>query len=329
MCQDLYSTGKVVVLDSGFSVLDGIMRLRVKGVFAAAVAKKRRYWPKYVPGDAIEKRMEDAAVGDTDAVNGNLHGKDYHVFCMKEPDYIMKLMSSYSSLLPKEHYPSNRRVFQDPKDPSKTVEASFQYTEPFQNHFLYRHAVDDHNNLRHAVPSIEGTWTTHYWPNRVFSFLLAVTEVNAFLATKYFLWDQGGSSSSKKNVKKDGEEQASSKQKRVTTLHEFRRKLALSLIYNEFLPNQEVVRRKRKYAGCYGTDACNHTLCTAPNHASDFIAGKWLKHSKSPYQQFVCKKPGCSKRIRTYCSCSPAFWLCSQCFSEHRVHETLAEERSD
>ena len=33
-------------------------------------------------------------------------------------------------------------------------------------------AVDDHNNLRHAIPSLEMTWTTHHWPCRVFCFCL-------------------------------------------------------------------------------------------------------------------------------------------------------------
>ena len=32
----------------------------------------------------------------------------------------------------------------------------FRYEESFANHYKYRHCVDDHNNLRHSVPSIEG-----------------------------------------------------------------------------------------------------------------------------------------------------------------------------
>ena len=41
MCKPLYSTGKVVMLDSGFCVLRGIIELRKKGVFAGALIKKK------------------------------------------------------------------------------------------------------------------------------------------------------------------------------------------------------------------------------------------------------------------------------------------------
>ena len=46
----LHGTGMVVVLDSGFCVLEGVIELQKRGVFTAALIKKRRYWPKYVPG---------------------------------------------------------------------------------------------------------------------------------------------------------------------------------------------------------------------------------------------------------------------------------------
>ena len=47
---------------------------------------------------------------------------------------------------------------------------------------MFQHAVDDHNNLRHSGVSFEETWATKRWENRVFAFLLAITEVNMFLA---------------------------------------------------------------------------------------------------------------------------------------------------
>ena len=45
--------GKVLVLDSGFCVLQAIVELKKKGVFAVSLIKKRRYWLKYINGDAI------------------------------------------------------------------------------------------------------------------------------------------------------------------------------------------------------------------------------------------------------------------------------------
>jgi hypothetical protein len=48
LCKSIYSRGFVVILDSGFYVLQGIIELWKKGVFAAAVIKKLKYWPKHV-----------------------------------------------------------------------------------------------------------------------------------------------------------------------------------------------------------------------------------------------------------------------------------------
>ena len=53
----------------------------------------------------------------------------------------------------------------------------------FYNHYKFWHdAVDDHNATRHSPISLEVEWATKWWPNRVFAFLLSVTEVNAMLA---------------------------------------------------------------------------------------------------------------------------------------------------
>jgi hypothetical protein len=53
------------------------------------------------------------------------------------------------------------------------VNVLFKYTEPFLNHFKYRHQVDDHNNLRHSLISLEESLSTRDWNVRFFSFILA------------------------------------------------------------------------------------------------------------------------------------------------------------
>ena len=70
MCTSIFATGKVVILDSGFCVLQGLIELRKNGLFAAAVVKKRRYWPKTVPREAIKERMVNAEIGDVDSLKG-------------------------------------------------------------------------------------------------------------------------------------------------------------------------------------------------------------------------------------------------------------------
>ena len=54
ICEPIFSTGKCVVLDSGFCVSKEITTLLEFGVYAAALIKNQKYRPKGVPGDAIE-----------------------------------------------------------------------------------------------------------------------------------------------------------------------------------------------------------------------------------------------------------------------------------
>ena len=62
MCEPIFSTGKCVVLDSGFCVSKGITALLEFGVYADALIRKRKYWPKGVPGDAIDQYFSDKDV---------------------------------------------------------------------------------------------------------------------------------------------------------------------------------------------------------------------------------------------------------------------------
>jgi hypothetical protein len=158
----LYNTGKVVILDSGFCVLEGLIELRKVGVFASAVIKKRRYWPKHVPGEEMDNKMENRDLGDTDSVKGKLNGVEYNLFCMRDKDYVMKMMSTYGGLQHIHQQPKTYRCFKG-VDQNLPMIRQFKYKEPFANHYKYRHCVDDHNNLHHAIPSIEGSIVTHWW----------------------------------------------------------------------------------------------------------------------------------------------------------------------
>ena len=188
---------------------------------------------------------------------------------MKDPDYVMKIMSTYGGLLENDWQPESARTYKDLA--GKTQNVSFRYKIPFSNHFDYRHVVDDHNNLRHQVPSLEQTWTTHRWAIRVFSFLLAVTEVNCYLAFRYFVWDE----------------------ERRMDFMAFRSKLGWALINNEFKRNEEARdtrSKKRKKLQM-------HHLETAPKNARKWLGTRWDKSCKQEYQQHWCKgKRGCGKK---------------------------------
>jgi len=70
LCEGILSTGKVVILDSGFCMLQGIIELKKRDVFASALIKKRRYWPKYVGLEGIAKKIKDKSVGTTMRLRG-------------------------------------------------------------------------------------------------------------------------------------------------------------------------------------------------------------------------------------------------------------------
>ena len=293
----LFNTGKVVILDSGFCVLQGLIELRKVGVFSSAVIKKRRYWPKHVPGDIMDERMKDKPLGACDSIKGIMDEVPYNLFCMKDKDFVMKLMSTYGGLVETRGQEKTWRWFKANRAGGNSILRFFRYKEPFANHYKYRHCVDDHNNLRHSIPSIEGSIKTHRWELRVFCFILAISEVNTFLALKNFVWCND----------------------KFMTLHQFRRKLAMALINNEHIRKDvhgNMVRSRRKRRNIGDTE---HVLCSAPPHAKKFFTRKWDLSCKAKYQQYQCRVKGCTQKTRTYCKCSPGEWMCKSCHPEHIV----------
>ena len=73
------------------------------GVFASALIKKRRF----VYGDAIDAYMADKGVGEADALHGWLDNMSYTLL---EPDYVMKIMSSYGGLTVKVNEETSTRA---------------------------------------------------------------------------------------------------------------------------------------------------------------------------------------------------------------------------
>ena len=55
LCKPLFRRGTIVIIDSGFYVLKGIIELRKNGVFSSALIKKQKYWPRYIDSsDAVD-----------------------------------------------------------------------------------------------------------------------------------------------------------------------------------------------------------------------------------------------------------------------------------
>ena len=165
---------KVVIMDSGFYVTKGLVDLQKKGLFGSALIKKFRYWPENIKVDAIDAHFSSKEVSNVGAVKQVKYGVAYHVFCIKEPDNLMKLMTTYGTL-----EPTDKRTRIKFKHDGVMETNEFTYVEMVENHFLYWHEVYDNSNRRYAPISIEKTWATKYWPDRCFAWYLAVSEVNA------------------------------------------------------------------------------------------------------------------------------------------------------
>jgi Transposase IS4 len=239
LCKSLCGTGKLVILDSGFCVHQATIELKKLGIYASALIKKRRYWPKYIMGDEIKEVFADKEIGHTDRLPGEIYGTKFDLFYMKEPDYVMMLMSTYGQLTSKTDQKDSWRDVDQP-DGERTTKR-FKYTEFFANHYYDRGAMDDHNNKRHDVGglgvSLEDTWRTSRWEIRVFTFVcMAIVEVNAYLGRSFFA-------------------------EKTETMLEFRRKLAYECVYNTIDEVGGVGEARQRQPKRYKTE---HKLETAP-----------------------------------------------------------------
>ena len=89
----------------------------------------------------------------------------------------------------------------------------------------------------------------------MFCFFVTICEINAYLAYAYFIWNKNPKGFTK------------------PTVHQFRRTLAIELIYNSFLEDKVtcgVENRKRRRT----TD---HELVAVPKHTKRYRCGKWEK----------------------------------------------------
>ena len=101
-CETIFSTGKFVVLDIGLCMSKGVISFLQFGVYAAALIKKRKYWYKCVPGDAIDQYFAKKYVTYLDMLEAitedGPEGKEYTIFCFKEPEYTMNIMATSMTL---------------------------------------------------------------------------------------------------------------------------------------------------------------------------------------------------------------------------------------
>jgi hypothetical protein len=160
----------------------------------------------------------------------------------------MSLMSTYGTLNGHGEQKSRDYIVNGNKR-----QKTFKYPD-----FQYRHIVNEHNAKRQSPISLEMTWATKTWENRVFAYLLATTEVNTMLAAMKF----GGQSP-------------------VSTLT-FRKELAHDLINNPYLTEEEKSSPKR--SGQNVASAANAHMHERLARFRKFVGAK-IVDSASEYPQ--------------------------------------------
>ena len=106
----------------------------------------------------MEDHFQEVEVGDTNATQVTVDGVIYNLWGMKDPNYVMRMMATGGRLLADETYKETVRIW---KEHGEDIVKKFKYKLTFDWNFRYRHAVDDHNNLKHSLSSIEDTWVTY------------------------------------------------------------------------------------------------------------------------------------------------------------------------
>ena len=111
-----------------------------------------------------------------DAVQCSILGKRYHIMAKKEPDYVMLMMTTCSTL---EHLKGSYTQRRYKRAGGYLVTKRFNYREVFRNHFNYKNQVDVNNNRLHYPISVDRTWYIKCWPVRYHAYFLSLAEVNA------------------------------------------------------------------------------------------------------------------------------------------------------
>ena len=139
---------------------------------------------KLFPGNLIDTHFEEKEVGDVGMIEARTQdNKSFRILCMKEKDYLMKVIASWTTL--DELEVSKTRKYFIGRSVTKDKN-QFTYRKPFGINFRYKHQVDDHRNQIHVPISLEMTCTTKFCPDCNFSWYLAVSEVNTALVSGHF-----------------------------------------------------------------------------------------------------------------------------------------------
>ena len=96
----------------------------------------------------MKDNFGEVEMGETDAIHRTVDDVIYNLWGMKDPNYVMRMMNTGGRLLADGTYKETVRIW---KENGKYVVKKFKYKLPSDWNFIYHHAVDNHNNLMHAL----------------------------------------------------------------------------------------------------------------------------------------------------------------------------------
>jgi hypothetical protein len=204
------SSGKALVLDSGFGVLKAIIELHKAGGYAVACFKKKRYWPWGINGEELLAKVSSKPVGTTFTHQGTLQDVPFYNLVYRDSKHVGTFMGPYGST-------SNVGTEKTRRDPDTNQLVKFRFPMVLDDYYFARHAVDDNNNWRQGTLNLEESISTQSWLFRQFTFFSGLTESNTYLAYNYFC--------------RSGQEQMAKR--------DLRAKLSKELIFNHLLQQEE------------------------------------------------------------------------------------------
>ena len=238
-------------------------------------------------GSMVESTEESAQVVRMMNFSKNSDDTSKVKFNLTEPfHWYYKYRGCVDNNSQKRYFPCS---FEEAWKTTKWCHYVFALTEPFHWYYKYRGCVDNNNQKRHFPCSFEEAWKTTKWCHRVFAFVISVAEINCYQVAQHFF-----------GFPED------------ETTVSLRKQLARQLIENDF--DGGTRGRKAWRDNCFYDE---HKFTKAPKFAMRWDGRAWIYSEKQEYPQRCCVIPGCRKRVRTYCACSPEVWKCPEHYGHH------------
>ena len=101
LTKSFYMTDKVVILESGLCVLKCLIEFKKRTCMLLLSSRSVGIGQSTFLVMKLIKNKEKK-VGECDSLRETINNISYNIFCMKDPNYMMKIMSIYSGLVEKK-----------------------------------------------------------------------------------------------------------------------------------------------------------------------------------------------------------------------------------